>query len=40
MLYQHYHTLADIVTTAAVIAPPLALYHWWLLRARVSSTES
>lgn len=40
MLYQRYHTLADIVTTAAVIAPPLALYHWWLLRARWYSATS
>jgi hypothetical protein len=34
MLHQDYHTLKEIVTTAAVIAPPLCLYHWWLLRAR------
>ncbi|HEY0684559.1 MAG TPA: hypothetical protein VGD45_19640 [Steroidobacter sp.] len=33
MLYQGYHTAADIFTTAAVIAPPLCLDHWWLRRA-------
>ena len=32
MLYQGYHTAADILTTAAVIAPPLALYRWRLLK--------
>lgn len=32
MLYQEYHTLADIVTTAAVIAPPLCLFHYALKR--------
>ena len=36
MVYQGYHSLADIVTTAAVIAPPLAVYHWWLLRVQHS----
>ena len=33
MLYQGYHTAADILTTAAVIAPPLVLFRWWLWRA-------
>ena len=32
MLYQGYHTAADILTTAAVIAPPLCLYHYSLKR--------
>lgn len=37
MLYQGYHTLPDIITTAAVIAPPLCLYHWWLLRTKATT---
>lgn len=36
MLYQRYHTVGDILTTAAVIAPPLILYQW-RVAARSSS---
>jgi hypothetical protein len=32
MVYQRYHTWADIGTTAAVIAPPLIAARWWLAR--------
>ncbi len=34
MLHQGYHSLTDIVTTAAVIAPPLCLLRWCLSRTR------
>lgn len=34
MLYQGYHSIADIVTTAAVVAPPVVLFRWWLHRCR------
>jgi hypothetical protein len=30
MVYQRYHTWADIITTAVVIAPPLILARWLL----------
>jgi hypothetical protein len=32
MLYQEYHSVADIVTTALVVAPPVILLRWWLRR--------
>jgi hypothetical protein len=32
MLYQQYHGVADIVTTAVVVAPPVILFRWWLHR--------
>lgn len=32
MVYQRYHTPADILTTAVVIAPPLIAGRWWLAR--------
>jgi hypothetical protein len=35
MLYQRYHTVADIVTTAAIITPPLIIFHWRHLRGLV-----
>lgn len=33
MVYQRYHTWADIFTTAVVIAPPLIAGRWWLSRS-------
>lgn len=32
MLYQHYHTVADIVTTVAVVSIPMAVAYWSLYR--------
>lgn len=32
MVYQRYHTWADIGTTAVVIAPPLLAARWWLAK--------
>jgi hypothetical protein len=32
MVYQRYHTWADILTTAAIIAPPLIIGRWRLAR--------
>ncbi len=38
MVYQRYHTWADILTTAVVIAPPLIAGRWWLARSASRST--
>lgn len=32
MVYQRYHSWADILTTAVVIGPPLIAGRWWLAR--------
>ncbi len=34
MVYQRYHSPADILTTAVVIAPPLIAGRWWPARNR------
>jgi hypothetical protein len=38
MLYQEYHSVADVVTTASVVAPPVILFRCWLRRLKPELT--